>query len=71
MNTLTEMTALSLARPGVDATADQVSAWYEAKGRLHEHLAATVVDPIERAAELADAATAFEHSRRLLLAVTR
>jgi hypothetical protein len=65
MNTLVEMAALALQRPSVDATPDQLAAWYEAKGRLHEHLAADLVDSIEQAAELAYAAAAFEHARQL------
>lgn len=40
MNVLIEMTTLSLGRPAADATAETIAAWYEAKSRLHEHLAA-------------------------------
>lgn len=67
MNALTEFAALTLTRPGPDASADAVAAWYEAKGRLHEHLAAESahLGPAEAAAELAHAAAAYEHARRL------
>ena len=40
MNTLTEMMTLSFARPASDATKTEIAAWFEAKARLHEHLAA-------------------------------
>lgn len=39
MNVLTEMTHLAVARPVAGATAESVAAWYEAKSRLHAHLA--------------------------------
>ncbi|HEX3778150.1 MAG TPA: hypothetical protein VHX38_00650 [Pseudonocardiaceae bacterium] len=64
MNALTEFTALALSRPGPDAPTERVAAWYEAKGRLHEHLASGA-DPMEAAGELAHAAAAYEHARRL------
>ncbi|MGH3784748.1 MAG: hypothetical protein ACRDR6_10820 [Pseudonocardiaceae bacterium] len=65
MNALIELTALSLCRPGLDATPGQVAAWYRAKGRIHEHLAADVVGP-EQITELAYAATAYEHAGQLI-----
>ncbi|MCE5291529.1 MAG: hypothetical protein LLG14_20130 [Nocardiaceae bacterium] len=40
MNTLTEMMTLSFARPPMGASKTEVAAWFEAKARLHEHLAA-------------------------------
>jgi hypothetical protein len=64
MNALIEFTTLTRSHPGPDAPTEQVAAWYEAKGRLHEHLAATV-GPVEAAGELAYAAAAYEHARRL------
>ena len=64
MNALIELTALSLSRPGPDAPTDRVAAWYLAKGRLHEQLAA-LAGPEEAAGELAYAASAYEHARRL------
>ena len=39
MNVLTELTHLSVARPGAGASTEAVAAWYEAKSRLHAHLA--------------------------------
>lgn len=65
MNALIEMTALWATRPAADAPDHVVAAWYEAKGRLHEHLAAAGGRD-EAAAELSYAATAYEHARRLL-----
>jgi hypothetical protein len=65
MNALIEFAALARAHPGPDASTDQVTAWYEAKGQLHEHLAAGARDPAEESAELAYAAAAYEHARRL------
>jgi hypothetical protein len=64
MNALIEFATLTRSHPGPAATVDQVAAWYEAKGQLHERLAATV-GPAEAAAELAYAAAAYEHARRL------
>ncbi|CAM3730207.1 hypothetical protein [Smaragdicoccus niigatensis] len=40
MNTLTEMMTLSFARPASGASKTEFAAWFEAKARLHEHLAA-------------------------------
>lgn len=40
MNTLTEMMTLSFARPTSGASNTEIAAWFEAKARLHEHLAA-------------------------------
>ena len=39
MNVLMEMTALSIGRPTPGASQGSVAEWYEAKARLHEHLA--------------------------------
>ena len=39
MNVLTELTHLAVARPSVGAPAETLAAWYEAKSRLHTHLA--------------------------------
>jgi hypothetical protein len=64
MNALIEFAALARTHPGPDASAGQVAAWYEAKGRLHERLAA-LAEPGEAAGELAYAAAAYEHARRL------
>jgi hypothetical protein len=40
MNTLTEMMTLSFTRPASGASTTERAAWFEAKARLHEHLAA-------------------------------
>lgn len=64
MNVLIEMTALSISRPTSTASAEQLAAWYEAKARLHEHLAAESSG--DSAHESALAAQAYEHSMRLL-----
>ncbi|CAM3831128.1 hypothetical protein [Smaragdicoccus niigatensis] len=39
MNVLTELTHLAVGRPRAGATAETVAEWYEAKSRLHAHLA--------------------------------
>ncbi|HTF48209.1 MAG TPA: hypothetical protein VK735_12235 [Pseudonocardia sp.] len=63
MNTLIEMTRLSMGRPGGHATDEIVAAWYVAKGRLLRQLAAECQPGAARAAE--QAAVAFAHARRL------
>ena len=37
---LRELTVLANDRPGLDTTAEFAAAWFAAKARLHEHLAA-------------------------------
>lgn len=64
MNVLIEMTALSVGRPSADASAECVAAWYEAKARLHEHLAAQ--GGPDSARESALAVRAHERSQLLL-----
>ncbi|MBJ8344359.1 hypothetical protein [Antrihabitans sp. YC2-6] len=64
MNVLIEMTALSISRPASCTDPEQLAAWYEAKARLHEHLAAE--NSADHAREIALAAAAHEHSLRLL-----
>ena len=39
MNVLSEMTSLAFRRPAAGADSATVAAWFEAKARLHEHLA--------------------------------
>lgn len=60
-NALSEMTVLALHRPGPDAAADTVAAWYDAKERLHAQLAAED----DSDAELGYAVDAHEHADRL------
>ena len=67
MNVLIEMTALSISRPARCADPEQRAAWFEAKARLHEHLAAE--SGADRARESALALQAHEHSLRLLRAI--
>jgi hypothetical protein len=64
MNVLIEMTALDMHRPAPDATPDVVAAWYEAKARLHEHIAAE--GGSDAAQQSAWAVAAHERARRLL-----
>ncbi len=66
MNVLIEMTALSVGRPAADAPASTVAAWFEAKSRLHEHLASLGGPDAER--ERALAAAAHARSQRVLRA---
>ena len=40
MNVLIEMTTLSFARPTAGASNKEFAEWFEAKARLHQHLAA-------------------------------
>ncbi|AEF39217.1 hypothetical protein [Hoyosella subflava] len=64
MNVLIEMTALSISRSASCADSNELAAWFEAKARLHEHLA--VESAADRARESALALEAHEHSLRLL-----
>jgi hypothetical protein len=64
VNALIEFAALWRCQPLPDAPDEVVAAWYQAKGRLHEALAAA--GGPDAAAELAYAAAAYEHARRLL-----
>jgi hypothetical protein len=64
MNVLIEMTALSVGRPGAGSSADEVAAWFQAKARLHEHLAAQGGPDALR--ESALAASAYQRSFNLL-----
>lgn len=66
-NAVLALTALWASRPGLDASVEQVAAWYGDKARVHELLAAQASEPIEAAAEQAHAVAAYEHARRLLL----
>jgi hypothetical protein len=61
---LVEMTALSLCRPALDASVEVVAAWYEAKSRLHEHIAAA--GGPDAAREIAYAVAAHQHALTLL-----
>jgi hypothetical protein len=63
MNTLIEMSRLFTSRPRPDASDNVIAAWYRAKGRLHEQLAAA--GGPEAAQESAYAAASYEHARRL------
>ena len=64
MNVMIEMTALSLSRSASCADTELLAAWFEAKARLHEHLADESGTDRER--EIAFAVQAHEHSSRLL-----
>lgn len=64
MNVLIEMTALQIGRPTAGASVECVAAWYEAKARLHEHLAAQ--GGPDSAYECVLAEHAHERSLRLL-----
>jgi hypothetical protein len=66
MNTLSALSSLWQYRPAADALPATVAAWYQAKGYLHEQLAAEAMPGPEQAQEMAYAATAYEHARRLL-----
>lgn len=63
MNALIEMTTLFYGRPGPDAPAETVAAWYRAKGRMHERLAAA--GGPDAAQERAHATASYEHARLL------
>jgi hypothetical protein len=62
-----ELTALWASRPALNAPAERVAAWYQAKGELHEQMAGAATAADEASAEQAHAAAAYEHARRLLL----
>lgn len=64
MNVLIEMTALSIGRPSADASVETIAAWYEAKSKLHEHIAAQ--GGPDSARESAIAAAAHDHALQLL-----
>lgn len=63
MNVLIEMTALSIGRPTAGASAESTAAWFEAKARLHEHLASQGGPDSARESALAVRA----HERSLIL----
>lgn len=66
--TLVELSRLSWQRPHVDAPAETVAAWYEAKSTTHEHLAAEAAvrgDELGAAREHGYARAAAEHAARL------
>lgn len=69
MNTLIEMSRLFHSQPHPDASDDVIAAWYLAKGRLHERLAAE--GGPDAAQESAYAAASYEHARRLERAACR
>jgi hypothetical protein len=69
MNTLIELSRLFDSRPRPDVSDDAVAAWYRAKGRLHERLAAA--GGPDATQESAYAAASYEHARRLELAALR
>jgi hypothetical protein len=66
-NMVLALTALWASRPGLNAPAEQVAAWYQAKGRTHELLAREAATRAERAEAEANALAAYEHANRLLL----
>ncbi|TWE14610.1 hypothetical protein FHX69_6767 [Prauserella muralis] len=59
-NTVSELAALQLARPGLDAPESVVAAWYARKARVLEHLAAE-----GSTAAREQARAALERARRL------
>lgn len=66
INPLSEMTDLWLHRPALNAPEHEVAAWYEAKARLHEHLADGGGPDAQQ--ERVYAATAHQHALDLLSA---
>lgn len=60
---VTAITSVWMNAPGPAATTDEVAAWYQAKGQLHEQLARA--GGPDAAAETAYAAAAYDHARRL------
>jgi hypothetical protein len=60
---VTAITAVWMATPGPNATDDELAAWYQAKGHLHEQLARA--GGPDAATETAYAAAAYDHARRL------
>lgn len=69
LNPMIEMTALFYGRPGAGASDESVAAWYRAKGRMHEQVAAN--GGPDAAQELAYAAASYEHARRIELRISR
>lgn len=71
-STLSELTCLGLHRPGRDATAAQLAAYYGELATVHQHLAAeaaTVADrrrELELAGRISDRATALMAARQLV-----
>ena len=63
INAMIEMTALYTRRPALGAPIEDVIAWYQAKGRMHEHLAAC--GGADAAQESAYSTASFAHARRL------
>jgi hypothetical protein len=63
INAIIALTALFTRRPGPDAPVDAVAEWYQAKGRMHEQLAAR--GGADAAEESAHAAASYAHARRL------
>lgn len=55
---LSELTCLSLHRPGAGATAPELAVFYDELAGVHEHLAAEATTHADRELELALAATA-------------
>ncbi|MGQ0839434.1 hypothetical protein [Actinokineospora sp.] len=64
MNALIDLTTLFYSRPSLGASTETVAAWYLAKARLHERLAAEGGADSEQ--ELAYAAESYRHARRLV-----
>lgn len=72
MSMLAEITAVAAHRPAANAPVDELAAWYDSVGRMHEHLAADATEhhhDDEVAAELELAAHAYERARRILAGV--
>ena len=63
MNVLIEMTTLSFARPTAGASNEEFASWFEAKARLHQHIAAEGGPDADR--EFALAARAHQRSLSL------
>lgn len=66
--TLVELARLSWQRPGPQADAEAVAAWYEAKAATHEHLAVEAAgsgDELGAAREYGYARTAAAHAASL------
>lgn len=61
---LSEMTRLALSRPGVHATTVEIAEWYEAKARLHEHIAVGSAEP-DADRERGYAVQAHAHAQQL------
>jgi hypothetical protein len=63
INAMIEMTNLFVHRPSLNAPVEAVVEWYQAKGRMHERLAAR--GDADAAKEAAYAAASFAHAHRL------